>query len=124
LIPADISSLGAHAYYDMNEGLKDVDVVMMLRLQRERMCSALLPSEHEYFKRYGLDEEKLALAKADAIVMHPGPINRGIEIESSIADSDRSVILQQVSHGIAVRMAIMAMVMGNQPPANQSGETA
>jgi aspartate carbamoyltransferase catalytic subunit len=124
LIPADIGSLGAHAYYDMNEGLKDVDVIMMLRLQRERMRSALLPSEHEYFKRYGLDEKKLTLAKADAIVMHPGPINRGIEIESSIADSERSVILQQVSHGIAVRMAIMAMVMGNHPPVNQSGETA
>ncbi|MFB3091225.1 MAG: aspartate carbamoyltransferase, partial [Gammaproteobacteria bacterium] len=114
LIPNDISSLGAHPYYDMNDGLKDIDVVMMLRLQRERMCSALLPSEHEYFKRYGLNEEKLALAKPDAIVMHPGPINRGIEIDSQIADSERSVILQQVSHGIAVRMAVMAMVMGSQ----------
>jgi aspartate carbamoyltransferase catalytic subunit len=129
LIPADINCLGAHAYYDMNEGLKDVDVVMMLRLQRERMCSALLPGEHEYFKRYGLDEKKLAHAKSDAIVMHPGPINRGIEIESSIADSERSVILQQVSHGIAVRMAIMAMTMGNKAtgsdtPVNQSGEIA
>jgi len=98
----------------MNEGLKGVDVVMMLRLQRERMCSALLPSGHEYFKRYGLNEVKLAHAKPDAIVMHPGPINRGIEIESSIADSERSVILQQVSNGIAVRMAIMAMTMGSQ----------
>ena len=122
LIPDDISSLGAHAYYDMNEGLKDVDVVMMLRLQRERMCSALLPSEHEYFKRYGLNEEKLAHAKADAIVMHPGPINRGIEIDSRVADSERSVILQQVSHGIAVRMAIMAMIMGNQPPRKSCDE--
>ena len=80
------------------------------------------PVRHEYFKRYGLDEEKLALAKADAIVMHPGPINRGIEIESSIADSERSVILQQVSHGIAVRMAIMAMTMGNQPPEKNANE--
>lgn len=123
LIPDDISSLGAHAYYDMNEGLQDVDVVMMLRLQRERMCSALLPSEHEYFKRYGLNEEKLALANADAIVMHPGPINRGIEIDSSVADSDRSVILQQVSYGIAVRMAIMAMTMGNQAMDSLSEET-
>jgi aspartate carbamoyltransferase catalytic subunit len=101
----------------MNKGLKDVDVVMMLRLQRERMCSALLPSEHEYFKRYGLNEEKLTHAKADAIVMHPGPVNRGIEIDSRIVDSERSVILQQVSYGIAVRMAIMAMVMGNQSEA-------
>lgn len=114
LIPKNISNLGAHAYYDMNEGLKDVDVVMMLRLQRERMCSALLPSEHEYYKRYGLNEEKLAMAKPDAIVMHPGPINRGIEIDSQIADSYRSVILQQVSHGIAIRMAVMAMIMGSQ----------
>ena len=107
----------------MNEGLKNIDVVMMLRLQRERMSSALLPSEHEYFKRYGLTEKKLALANTDAIVMHPGPINRGIEIDSSVADSDRSVILQQVSHGIAVRMAIMAMTMGNQATDSQSEET-
>ena len=119
LIPDDIGSLGAHAYYDMNDGLKDVDVVMMLRLQRERMCSAMLPSEQEYFKRYGLNEEKLALAKPDAIVMHPGPINRGIEIDSHVADSERSVILQQVSHGIAVRMAVMAMIMGSQPEETQ-----
>jgi len=119
LIPGDIGSLGAHAYYDMNDGLKDVDVVMMLRLQRERMCSAMLPSEQEYFKRYGLNEEKFALAKSDAIVMHPGPINRGIEIDSHVADSERSVILQQVSHGIAVRMAVMAMIMGSQPEETQ-----
>jgi aspartate carbamoyltransferase catalytic subunit len=119
LIPDDIGSLGAHAYYDINDGLKDVDVVMMLRLQRERMCSAMLPSEKEYFKRYGLNEEKLALAKPDAIVMHPGPINRGIEIDSHVADSERSVILQQVSHGIAVRMAVMAMIMGSQPEETQ-----
>lgn len=120
LIPDDINSLGAHAYYDMHAGLDDVDVVMMLRLQRERMCSALLPSEHEYFKRYGLNQAKLAHAKPDAIVMHPGPINRGIEIDSCVADSDRSVILQQVSHGIAVRMAVMAMVMGTQAGEAQS----
>ncbi len=119
LIPDDISSLGAHAYYDMNDGLNDVDVVMMLRLQRERMCSAMLPSEHEYFRRYGLNEEKLALAKGDAIVMHPGPINRGIEIDSRVADSERSVILQQVSYGIAIRMAVMAMIMGSQSEETQ-----
>jgi len=119
LIPDDIGRLGTHAYYDMNVCLKDVDVIMMLRLQRERMCSAMLPSGQEYFKRYGLNEEKLALAKADAIVMHPGPINRGIEIDSHIADSERSVILQQVSYGIAVRMAVMAMIMGSQSEETQ-----
>lgn len=119
LIPDTIDGLGAHAYYDINDGMKDVDVVMMLRLQRERMRSAMLPSEQEYFKRYGLNEKKLAFAKPDAIVMHPGPINRGIEIDSHIADSERSVILQQVSHGIAVRMAVMAMVMGSRSKETQ-----
>ncbi len=123
LIPDNISSLGVHAYYDIHEGLQDVDVVMILRLQRERMRSALLPSEHEYFKRYGLDDKKLALADRNAIVMHPGPINRGVEIDSSVADSDRSVILQQVSHGIAVRMAIMAMTMDSQVTVPRSDET-
>ena len=112
LIPSDIESMGVHVYQDMCEGLKNVDVIMMLRLQRERMCGALLPSESEYFSRYGLDKHKLSFAKDDAIIMHPGPINRGVEIDSAIADSDRSVILQQVSHGIAVRMAVMAMTMG------------
>ena len=96
----------------MQKGLADVDVVYMLRLQRERMRSTLLPSEHEYFHRYGLTREKLSVAKPDAIVMHPGPINRGIEIDSGVADGEHSVILQQVSYGIAVRMAVMAMVMG------------
>jgi aspartate carbamoyltransferase catalytic subunit len=95
----------------MQEGLKDVDVVIMLRLQRERMEGALLPSEREYFQLYGLTEEKLAFAQPDVIVMHPGPINRGIEIESVIADGSHSVILEQVSHGIAIRMAVMAMAM-------------
>jgi aspartate carbamoyltransferase catalytic subunit len=87
----------------------------MLRLQRERMRSALIPSEHEYFNCYGLTEEKLKYAAQDVIVMHPGPINRGIEIDSHVADGSRSVILQQVSHGIAVRMAVMAMIMGTLP---------
>lgn len=112
LIPADVETLGVHVFHDMHRGLANVDVVYMLRLQRERMRSALLPSEHEYFHRYGLTGEKLSVAKPDAIVMHPGPINRGIEIDSSVADGRHSVILQQVSHGIAVRMAVMAMVMG------------
>ena len=111
LIPKDVESLGVHVYNDMRAGLEGVDVVMMLRLQRERMTNALLPSAHEYFNRFGLTEKRLAAAKKDAIVMHPGPINRGVEIDSSIADSKRSVILQQVSHGIAVRMAVMAMTM-------------
>ena len=113
LIPRHVETLGVHVYHDMSEGLKEVDVIMMLRLQQERMRSALLPSASEYFQLYGLTEEKLALAKMDAIVMHPGPINRGIEIDSKVADSGQSVILQQVSHGIAVRMAVMALTMGH-----------
>jgi len=112
LIPKDIEKLGVHIYDDMNRGLQDVDVVVMLRLQRERMRGALLPSENEYFKRFGLTNERLKNTKKDAIVMHPGPINRGVEIDSDVADGKHSVILQQVSHGIAIRMAIMAMVMG------------
>ncbi len=120
LIPQAISTLGVQVYHDMAEGLKDVDVVIMLRLQKERMTGALLPSEHEYFINYGLTEEKLAYAKPDAIVMHPGPINRGVEIDSAVADGPQSVILEQVSNGIAVRMAVMSMVLGRQ----QSGEEA
>lgn len=112
LIPAGVEDLGVHVYHDMDKGLEDVDVVMMLRLQKERMRGALLPSEQEYFQRYGLTSERLAKARSDAIVMHPGPINRGVEIDSSVADGEHSVILQQVSHGIAVRMAVMAMTMG------------
>ncbi|RJQ47232.1 MAG: aspartate carbamoyltransferase catalytic subunit [Gammaproteobacteria bacterium] len=111
LIPKDIETLGVHVYHDLRAGLCDVDVVMMLRLQRERMQGAFLPSEREYFYLYGLTEEKLAVAKPDAIVMHPGPINRGVEIASGVADGARSVILQQVTHGAAVRMAIMALVL-------------
>ncbi len=114
LIPWHIETMGVHIFHDMNAGLKDVDVIVVLRLQQERMRSALLPSESEYFRLYGLTEEKLALAKPDAIVMHPGPINRGIEIDSRVADSRQSVILQQVSHGIAIRMAVMAMTMQSQ----------
>jgi aspartate carbamoyltransferase catalytic subunit len=111
LLPACVETLGVKVFHDLNQGLKDVDVVMMLRLQKERMSSALLPSESEYFKCFGLTEEKLKLAKPDAIVMHPGPINRGVEIDSKVADGPQSVILKQVSNGIAVRMAVMAMVM-------------
>lgn len=111
LIPKEIQTLGAHIYYDLKQGLKDVDVIMSLRLQKERMTGAFLPSEREYFHLYGLTQEKLKNAKADVIVMHPGPINRGVEIESAVADGPHSVILQQVSHGIAMRMAIMSMAM-------------
>ena len=97
----------------MDEGLRGVDVVMMLRLQNERMNGALLPSASEYFKTYGLTAERLALAESDAIVMHPGPMNRGVEIDSSVADGPQSVILPQVTFGIAVRMAVMAILAGN-----------
>ncbi|MDC9725622.1 MAG: aspartate carbamoyltransferase catalytic subunit [Gammaproteobacteria bacterium] len=114
LLPTDCQSLGVHVYHDMEEGLHDVDVVIMLRLQHERMQGALLPSAREYFKRYGLTEEKLRCAKPDAIVMHPGPINRGVEIASTVADGPQSVILEQVTHGIAIRMAVMSMTLGAQ----------
>jgi aspartate carbamoyltransferase catalytic subunit len=112
LLPANVELLGVHVFHDLDEGLRDVDVVIMLRLQRERMENALLPSEHEYFQLYGLTRERLKAAADDAIVMHPGPANRGVEIASDVADGERSVILEQVSNGIAVRMAIMSMVMG------------
>jgi len=112
LIPACAERMGVRIYHDMAQGLKDVDVVIMLRLQNERMRGALLPSAQEYFKYYGLTAEKLALAKPDAIVMHPGPMNRGVEIESSVADGVQSVILSQVTFGIAVRMAVMSILAG------------
>jgi aspartate carbamoyltransferase catalytic subunit len=111
LLPKDARSLGVHVFSDLEAGIRDVDVVIMLRLQRERMRGALLPSEHEYFQLYGLTDERLEAAKPDAIVMHPGPINRGVEMDSLVADGPRSVILQQVSHGIAIRMAVMSMAM-------------
>jgi aspartate carbamoyltransferase catalytic subunit len=112
LLPAEVEKLGVHVYHDMRLGLKDVDVVMMLRLQNERMQGALLPSAQEYFKYYGLTQDKLVLARQDAIVMHPGPMNRGVEIDSSVADGSHSVILPQVTFGIAVRMAVMGMLAG------------
>lgn len=113
LLPPDAESLGVKVFFDLEQGLRDVDVVIMLRLQRERMNGAFIPSEHEYFAKFGLTEERLKVAKPDAIIMHPGPINRGIEIESKVADGPRSVILQQVTHGIAIRMAVMSMVMSH-----------
>ena len=116
LLPSHVEDLGVHVTTDIAEGLKDVDVVIMLRLQNERMSGAHLPSKQEYFHYYGLTEERLKLTAEDAIVMHPGPMNRGVEIESSIADSDRSVILQQVTNGIAVRMAVLSMAMQSGNP--------
>ncbi len=111
LIPTEARALGVHVYHDLDEGLRDVDVVIMLRLQKERMDGALLPSESEYFRLYGLTNKRLEAAKPDAIVMHPGPMNRGVEMDSEVADGPRSVILQQVSYGIAVRMAVMSLCM-------------
>ncbi|WP_341677541.1 aspartate carbamoyltransferase catalytic subunit [Niveibacterium sp. SC-1] len=112
LLPTDVERMGVRVFHDMREGLRDVDVVMMLRLQSERMQGALLPSSQEYFKVWGLTPEKLALAKPDAIVMHPGPMNRGVEIDSAVADGSNAVILPQVTFGIAVRMAVMSMLAG------------
>ncbi|MBX3675814.1 MAG: aspartate carbamoyltransferase catalytic subunit [Rhodocyclaceae bacterium] len=113
LIPADADRLGVRVFHDMRAGLKDVDVVMMLRLQNERMQGALLPSPQEFFKYYGLTVDKLACARPDAIVMHPGPMNRGVEIDSAVADGQHAVILPQVTFGIAVRMAVMCMLAGS-----------
>ncbi|MEE8210645.1 MAG: aspartate carbamoyltransferase catalytic subunit [Acidiferrobacterales bacterium] len=114
LLPTAVERLGVHSYTDMRAGLDDIDVVIMLRLQRERMESARIPSEQEFFNLYGLTTDKLRLAKKDAIVMHPGPMNRGLEIDSSVADGPQSVILPQVTNGIAVRMAVMAIIMGGK----------
>jgi aspartate carbamoyltransferase catalytic subunit len=114
LVPSDLSHMGVRVFHNMEEGIRGCDVVIMLRLQNERMNGALLPSSHEYFKSYGLTPEKLQLAKPDAIVMHPGPINRGVEIDSAVVDGKQAVILPQVTFGIAVRMAVMSIVAGNE----------
>jgi aspartate carbamoyltransferase catalytic subunit len=114
LVPGDLREMGVRVVHDMAEGIRDADVVIMLRLQNERMSGAMLPSAGEFFKRFGLTPEKLALAKPDAIVMHPGPINRGVEIASEVADGRASVILPQVTFGIAVRMAVMSIIAGNE----------
>jgi aspartate carbamoyltransferase catalytic subunit len=114
LMPAGIGEFGVEIYEDMREGLKDVDVVMMLRLQKERMDGGFIPSEREYYHRYGLDAEKLGHAKEDAIIMHPGPMNRGVEIDGTLADDiNRSVIQEQVEMGVAVRMAAMDLLARN-----------
>ena len=114
LLPARVETLGVQAFHSMEDGLEDADIVIMLRLQNERMQGGLLPSEHEYFKLFGLTKERLSLAASDAAVMHPGPINRGVEISSDVADGPQSVILDQVSYGIAVRMAIMSILAGSE----------
>lgn len=114
LVPSDMASLGVRVCHSLQEGITGADVVIMLRLQNERMSGALLPSSHEFFKSYGLTPEKLQWAKPDAIVMHPGPINRGVEIDSAVVDGVQSVILPQVSFGIAVRMAVMSIVASNE----------
>jgi aspartate carbamoyltransferase catalytic subunit len=114
LMPAHAESLGVHVYHDLLAGIEDVDVIIMLRLQRERMQGALLPSEHEYYELFGLTNRKLAHAQPDVTVMHPGPINRGVEMDSEVADGPHSVILEQVTHGIAVRMAVMSLAMSRK----------
>ncbi|TBR43840.1 aspartate carbamoyltransferase catalytic subunit [Marinomonas agarivorans] len=114
LVPEFFAQMGARIFYDLEKGLNDVDVIIMLRLQKERMQGALLPSESEFYRLYGLTESSLSWAKEDAIVMHPGPINRGVEIASEVADGKHSVILNQVTNGIAVRMAILSITMSGQ----------
>jgi len=113
LLPSDLDMLGVKVFHTMEEGLKDVDVVMTLRIQKERMEAGQVPEGEAFFKQYGLTPNRLALANSDAIVMHPGPMNRGIEIDSAVADGPQSVILNQVTFGIAVRMAVMSIVAGN-----------
>ncbi|HPG05117.1 MAG TPA: aspartate carbamoyltransferase catalytic subunit, partial [Rhodoblastus sp.] len=115
LLPSGIERMGVEVYRDMRAGLKDVDIVMMLRLQRERMNGAFVPSVREYFRFFGLDADKLKLAKHDALVMHPGPMNRGVEIDSSIADGPQSLIREQVEMGVAVRMAVLEALAQHLP---------
>jgi len=113
LVPAELAPMGVRVCHTLQEGIEGADVVIMLRLQNERMSGALLPSSQEFFKSFGLTPDKLRWAKPDAIVMHPGPINRGVEIDSQVVDGAQSVILPQVTFGIAVRMAVMSIVAGN-----------
>jgi aspartate carbamoyltransferase catalytic subunit len=113
LLPNDLDLLGVKVFHNMEEGLRGVDVVMTLRIQKERMEVGNVPEGAAFFAQFGLTQERLALAKPDAIVMHPGPMNRGVEIDSAVADGAQSVILKQVTFGIAVRMAVMSIVAGN-----------
>jgi len=111
LLPDKIDEMNVEVFRSMEEGLKDVDVIMMLRLQRERMAAALIPSAREYFRFFGLDQARLSLARPDCIVMHPGPMNRGVEIASNIADGSQSLIAKQVAMGVAVRMAVIEALL-------------
>ena len=115
LLPAGIENMGVEVFRDMRAGLSDADIVMMLRLQRERMIGAFVPSTREYFRYFGLDEEKLRCAKPDALVMHPGPMNRGVEIDSLVADGAQSLIKEQVEMGVAVRMAVLEALAQHLP---------
>ncbi len=115
LLPEDAEQMGATIYDDLNTGVKDVDVIITLRLQYERMEQGLIKDEQEYFQQFGIKQETLKFAKPDAIVMHPGPINREVEIASEVADGAQSLILQQVTNGLAVRMAVMQILIGQQP---------
>ncbi|MES1152002.1 MAG: aspartate carbamoyltransferase catalytic subunit, partial [Dongia sp.] len=120
LLPSQIDRMGVEVFTDMRKGLKDVDIVMMLRLQQERMQGAYVPSIREYFHFYGLDYDKLGAAKPDALIMHPGPMNRGVEIDSEVADDiNRSVIREQVEMGVAVRMACLDALTRDLTGANQ-----
>ena len=115
LLPSAIGNLGVEVFRDMREGLEGADVVMMLRLQLERMNGAFVPSAREYYRFFGLDEQKLKYAKSDALVMHPGPMNRGVEIDSAVADGVQSVIREQVEMGVALRMAVLDALSRNLP---------
>ncbi len=117
LLPPNVERLGVKVMRDMREGLQDADIVMMLRLQRERMNGSFVPSTQEYFAYFGLDQRKLAYAKSDALVMHPGPMNRGVEIDSAVADGAQSLIREQVEMGVAVRMAVLEALARNLPNA-------
>ena len=122
LLPVAADSLGVRVFDHMPDALEGADVVMVLRIQRERLGGALLPSLREYARTFGIGPAQLALAKPDAIVMHPGPMNRGVEIENSIADGDRSVVLEQVESGVAVRMALLYLLAGEATDAPAVGE--
>src|SRR5690606_19123386 len=115
LLPSGLERFGVEVFTDMRKGLADADIVMMLRLQRERMNGSFVPSVKEYFRFFGLDREKLAYAKPDALVMHPGPMNRGVEIDSEVADGAQSLIREQVEMGVAVRMATLEALARNLP---------
>jgi aspartate carbamoyltransferase catalytic subunit len=112
LVPPCLTDLGTEVFFDMRSGLEDADVIMMLRIQMERQGKGFFPTTEEYFRNWGLTSERLSIAKNDAIVMHPGPMNRGVEISSDVADGQRSVILEQVTNGLAVRMAVLYLLAG------------